>query len=111
MLKRPSDSNSALFSVTRRDRLVYASGTVRSTAPSNAAYTARVTETAHTHTSGLTSDTDSSHAEQHRPNSKRRGTRRRRRPRLTLPVQQRLCSFGRFNKAVDVPKSAPMEPP
>lgn len=50
MLKRPSDSNSALFSVTRRDRLVYASGTVRSTAPSNAAYTARVTETAHTHT-------------------------------------------------------------
>lgn len=49
MLKRPSDSNSALFSVMRRDRLVYASGTVRSTAPSNAAYTARVTETAHTH--------------------------------------------------------------
>lgn len=49
VLKRPSDSNSAPFSVTRRDRLVYASGTVRSTAPSNAASTARVTETAHTH--------------------------------------------------------------
>lgn len=38
MLKRPSDSNSALFSVTPRDRLVYPSGTVRSTASNNAPY-------------------------------------------------------------------------
>ncbi|TKS85792.1 Serine-rich coiled-coil domain-containing protein 2 [Collichthys lucidus] len=38
VLKRPSDSNSALFSVTPRDRLVYASGTVRSTASNNAPY-------------------------------------------------------------------------
>lgn len=38
VLKRPSDSNSALFSVTPRDRLVYASGTVRSSASNNAPY-------------------------------------------------------------------------
>lgn len=38
VLKRPSDSNSALFSVTPRDRLVCASGPIRSTAPTNAAY-------------------------------------------------------------------------
>lgn len=42
VLKRPSDSNSALFSVTPRDRLVYASGTVRSTASNNAPYIDRV---------------------------------------------------------------------
>lgn len=42
VLKRPSDSNSALFSVTPRDRLVYASGTVRSTASNNAPYMDRV---------------------------------------------------------------------
>lgn len=38
VLKRPSDSNSVLFSVTPRDRLVYASGTVRSSASNNAPY-------------------------------------------------------------------------
>lgn len=41
VLKRPSDSSSALFSVTPRDRSVYASGTVRSAAP-------RTDEAAHT---------------------------------------------------------------
>lgn len=51
VLKRPSDSNSALFSVTLRDRLVYASGTVRSAASSNAPYVDRERET---HTSGHT---------------------------------------------------------
>lgn len=56
VLKRPSDSNSALFSVTPRDRLVYASGTVRSTASNNAPYIDRVRQKerererhAHTH--------------------------------------------------------------
>lgn len=44
VLKRPSDSNSALFSVTPRDRLVYASGTVRSTASNNAPYIDRKRE-------------------------------------------------------------------
>lgn len=38
VLKRPSDSNSALSSVTPRDRLVDASGAVRSTASNNAPY-------------------------------------------------------------------------
>lgn len=49
VLKRPSDSNSALFSVTPRDRLVYASGTVRSTASNNAPYIDRERE-GHSHT-------------------------------------------------------------
>lgn len=104
VLKRPSDSNSALFSVTRRDRLVYASGTVRSTAPSNAAYTARVTETAHTHPDSPA--TQAAHMQ-----SSTDQTQRDVELRLTLPVQRRLCSFGGFNKAVDVPESAPMYPP
>lgn len=42
VLKRPSDSSSALSSVTPRDRLVYASGSVRSTASNNAPYKDRV---------------------------------------------------------------------
>lgn len=42
VLKRPSDSNSALVSVTPRDHLVYASGSVRSTASNNAPYMDRV---------------------------------------------------------------------
>lgn len=44
VLKRPSDSNSALSSVTPRDRSVYAPGTVRSTASNNAPYTERERE-------------------------------------------------------------------
>lgn len=53
VLKRPSDSNSALFSVTPRDHLVYASGSVRSTASNNAPYIdGRVWQSEkHTHTS------------------------------------------------------------
>ena len=83
MLKRPSDSNSAPFSVMPRDRLVYASGTVRSTASNNAPYKdgvrqrekrrgerererererGRETETLSTYTFGHTSYTESSHA-------------------------------------------------
>lgn len=52
MLKRPSDSSSALSSVTPRDRLVYASGSVRSTASNNAPYKDRVRQRGrerHTH--------------------------------------------------------------
>lgn len=40
VLKRPSDSSSAASSVTPRDRVVSAAGTVRSTAPRKAPYTA-----------------------------------------------------------------------
>lgn len=54
VLKRPSDSDSALFSVTPRDHLVYASGSVRSTASNNAPYIDRERET-HTHTNTHTS--------------------------------------------------------
>lgn len=50
VLKRPSDSNSALFSVTPRDRLVYASGAVRSTASNNAPYIDRERERETSHT-------------------------------------------------------------
>lgn len=65
MLKRPSDSNSALFSVTPRDRFVYASGTVRSTEYNNAPYIDGVrreeresdTQTYNTHTHPDTKDT------------------------------------------------------
>lgn len=54
VLKRPSDSSSALSSVTPRDRLVYASGSVRSTASNNAPYKDRVRQSVreretHTH--------------------------------------------------------------
>lgn len=49
VLKRSSDSDSALFSVTPRDRSVYASGGVRSTASNNAPCADKVRET-HIHT-------------------------------------------------------------
>lgn len=64
VLKRPSDSDSALFSVTPRDRLVYASGTVRSTASNNPPYIDRERDTSHTYTSGHTSYMDGSHAQE-----------------------------------------------
>lgn len=83
VLKRPSDSNSALFSVTPRDHLVYASGTVRSTASNNAPYIDRVrqrerdthTDTPHAYTSGHTSYIGA-HAQELWRNSKRRETQK-----------------------------------
>lgn len=84
VLKRPSDSNSALSSVTPRDRLVYASGSVRSTASNNAPYIDRERHTHRTHTHPNTSYTDA-HVQELWQNSKRRETQKRRRHRFTLP--------------------------
>ena len=70
VLKRPSDSDSALFSVTPRDRLVYASGTVRSTASNNAPYIDRVRQRererhSHTHIH-IRTDTQATWTHMHR---------------------------------------------
>lgn len=61
VLKRPSDSDSAFLSVTPCDRLVYASGTVRSTASNNAPYIDRERETHRTHTHPDTQATWTAH--------------------------------------------------
>lgn len=88
VLKRPSDSNSALFSVTPRDRLVYASGTVRSTASNNAPYIDRVRQGGRerdTHIHIRTPSYMDAHAQELWQNSKRHETLRERTHQFSLP--------------------------
>lgn len=107
MLKRPSDSSSALSSVTPRDRLVYASGSVRSTASNNAPYKDRVRQSGrerHTHMSCI-----DAHVQELWQNSKRRETQKRRGHHFTLsnsrtsaPTGQHSEFFNKVHESVSV---------
>lgn len=107
VLKRPSDSSSALSSVTPRDRLVYASGSVRSTASNNAPYKDRVRQSGrerHTHMSCI-----DAHVQELWQNSKRRETQKRRGHHFTLsnsrtsaPTGQHSEFFNKVHESVSV---------
>lgn len=102
VLKRPSDSSSALSSVTPRDRLVYASGSVRSTASNNAPYIDRVRQRGrerdtHTHTLHTPTSCIDAHVQELWQNSKRCETQKRRGHHFTLSNSRTSAPTGQHS--------------